>query len=419
MVHLGRWHLSKKLIQSATLATTFGLLASCVSFKSKASFSSFAFDIDKSSMPQHQQQKPFSVMIIDSNFNDDASDYFLKTHEAVRVESLIKFKDPQVQMAWEEFSQITKGFYDENAMRHGTRVSSFPISNPDVKALTTVYRYDAIEMADFMSQYTNDLCTIPVAVLDYSNPRSTTADNKAYTLGLKAAQKLHVDGVNISIISLVRDMKNLPLFSALIKKGTLVTVSSGNDPTSEQVAPNFGFFASDVNKDNRPGKMLVIGMLSAEKEAQIVNEGNAAGDQQKYFFGVTGEIDFYGSSYASPAVQGLYLEEKLKDPALTPSLFYELLKLRAVDLGDPGVDSVFGQGAVFTGGEFCDVSNATRPKKSKKHGQEPLDQDAAPIPAELGPMSFIEQQPSDQYLLFSGGKDYLVRWAKDDAWQLR
>ncbi|MGI9503912.1 MAG: S8 family serine peptidase [Geminicoccaceae bacterium] len=166
-------------------------------------------------------------------------------------------------------------------------------------------------------------------------------------------------------------------------EGRIVVFSNGNtdrvDEDGEPVEAALdaeGFQRSLVNDPRTNGLALVVSMVDENNEAIINNCGTAKDNclvalgidvQTTVNGGGIGGVD--GSSFAAPTVAGgLALIQDLF-PTLTPEELVALVKRTATDLGEEGVDEVFGNGALNVERAVQPVGVASLPTTSSIRGE--------------------------------------------------
>lgn len=93
------------------------------------------------------------------------------------------------------------------------------------------------------------------------------------------------------------------------------------------------------------GRGLIVGGHDAS--GQIANESNRAGGFAEHYITArhdTTRSEVRGTSFAMPRVAAAAARVKTRDPHLTPMQVVEILKRTAIDVGSPGVDTVYGHG---------------------------------------------------------------------------
>jgi subtilisin family serine protease len=173
-------------------------------------------------------------------------------------------------------------------------------------------------------------------------------------------------------------------FDAAVAAGTTFVIAAGNDgmpcsptkmgalgtiawcglPAALPVLPEFRSLL------NGPGAWIAVGAIGAHldpytKRPVLAGFSNAAGITQDWYIVAPGEnivstgrdgspTRMSGTSMATPFVAGALALLKQKHPFLTGKQLAQIIFTTAVDLGDPGVDAVYGHG-------LLDIEAAMRP----------------------------------------------------------
>lgn len=160
-------------------------------------------------------------------------------------------------------------------------------------------------------------------------------------------------GVKVINISLGGTPANTLLQNALdaaTQAGTIVIISAGNDGAADP--EGFSMFAADPR-----ARGLVIIAGSVDTSSVVSSFSNRAGIGQDYYLMAPGEdvrttyinsdqVIVGGTSFAAPHIAGAIALIKQAFPSLTPTQIVQLLSDTATDLGDPGIDAIYGKGLI-------------------------------------------------------------------------
>lgn len=147
------------------------------------------------------------------------------------------------------------------------------------------------------------------------------------------------------------NMRNL--FRKAADQGTVFVVSTGNSGLAESDNMLLGLGQMD---DMMDGQMIAVAALD-ETGTRLATYSNACGSSQDFCISAIGShipiIDgngnagtFSGTSAAAPVVTGSMALLREQFPELGSAETVELLFATADDLGDPGIDAVYGRGAL-------------------------------------------------------------------------
>ena len=135
-----------------------------------------------------------------------------------------------------------------------------------------------------------------------------------------------------------------------VSSGLLLVAAAGNEGAAN---PNWpARFAKEAWANNR---IIAVGAVDASK--RIASFSNRAGDTAAWFLVAPGvdivssyPADQYaymsGTSMATPVVSGIAALIKQRWPNLRADQIANILFLTATDLGDPGIDAIYGRGLV-------------------------------------------------------------------------
>ena len=136
--------------------------------------------------------------------------------------------------------------------------------------------------------------------------------------------------------------------SDAVDAGSILVIAAGNDGASNPTYP--GRFAAEAGAD---GRAMVVGAVnSANVIASFSNRAGVAKDAYLVAPGVSIETTYpgggnalaSGTSIATPVVSAAAATLLDAAPSLTPEQVVQLLLTTATDLGDPGVDDIYGWG---------------------------------------------------------------------------
>lgn len=136
-------------------------------------------------------------------------------------------------------------------------------------------------------------------------------------------------------------------------KGTILVISTGNDglASTNNLYASLGFM-DDMTK----GQLITVAALD-ERGTALAGYSNACGQAKLFCISATGNFypvmrdggnggSFSGTSSAAPVVSASLALLKEQFPELTSGELVELVFATADDLGDEGIDDVFGRGAL-------------------------------------------------------------------------
>lgn len=229
---------------------------------------------------------------------------------------------------------------------HGTSVASIAIGSEDSK----------IGVAPHAE-------VIPLRVC-LSNCVNPVIDNSEYKSAFDWANTQGAKVINYSLYTVFSstDMSpsaNDPLFDALVTSGAnnivVIFAAGNNGDTSGPVQP-----ARNVDEGHYGGNLIAVGNVLVDsvtgKPTELDSTSNRAGlAKQKYIVAPgssqaakhTGDSEYHsvnGTSFSAPLVAGAAAIIREAYPALTAAQVVQVLLNSADDLGDPGVDAVYGHG---------------------------------------------------------------------------
>ncbi len=196
--------------------------------------------------------------------------------------------------------------------------------------------------------------------------------------GLLWASQHGANVINVSIGGPILNESDVDIFRQTVANGSLIVVSAGNSGTR---VPAGGFLSGGALADGVRGSMIVVG---ATGHGGVGGHGDAADFSQvpstrceihgaqrycmrDFFVAAPGENIWStvgngaaagsdhgylsGTSMAAPYVTGVAAVIKGRWPSLTSAQIANIIFTTADDIGAPGVDPVYGRGAV-------DITNA-------------------------------------------------------------
>lgn len=192
---------------------------------------------------------------------------------------------------------------------------------------------------------------LPVRVF----PENSGAGNSDYLLD--AANYARAQGANVQnlSLSLVSHPDNLSVLEDNAAANVLTVVAAGNDGDTNPDPWVLLDNADSGISDDALSKVLVVGAVNSDNV--IASFSDRAGVTKDRFLvapgvGVSGAdhygddsySDATGTSFATPLVSGAAAVVWSADPSLTADQVADILLLTATDLGDPGVDEIYGHG---------------------------------------------------------------------------
>jgi len=228
---------------------------------------------------------------------------------------------------------------------HGTSVASIAIGSK-ASRIGVAPKAEAIPLRTCLSS----------CISKFGNKQFKDAFSWAHTQGAKV--------INYSLYTPFgsTDMspdENDPLFDALVASGTnnivVVFAAGNNSDTSGPVQP-----ARNVDEEHYGGNLIAVGNVIVDSETGKVTgldpTSNHAGiAKHKYIVAPgsskaarhTSDTEYHyvnGTSFAAPLVAGAAAIIREAYPVLTAAQVIQILLKSADDLGDSGVDAVYGHG---------------------------------------------------------------------------
>lgn len=190
--------------------------------------------------------------------------------------------------------------------------------------------------------------------------------------GIVWASENGADVINVSIGGPILSASDVDAFRTAIGNGSLLVVAAGNGGTRN---PTGGFLAGAAMQDGVRGSMIVVGSTSSGGTYGTVSSfsqvpstrceihGGKRYCMRDFFVSAPGSNIWStvgngtsdtsasygylsGTSMATPYVTGVAAVIKGRWPELTSSQIADIIFSTADDIGAPGVDPVFGRGAV-------------------------------------------------------------------------
>lgn len=209
---------------------------------------------------------------------------------------------------------------------HGTHVTGIIVSNDN--------NYATVGVAP-------DAKVLPIRVADsFGNITYSAVDR---------AVRLAADYTPIANLSLGGSPGAQAGIQYAVNKGLLIVAAAGNEGGSDPIWP-----ARYAKESWAMGRIIAVGAVDANNVMPYWS--NRAGDTRNFYLVAPGVdiISTYGSGYAymsgtsmaSPHVAGVAALVKSYWPSLKAEQIASILFQSATDLGDPGVDAVYGWGLV-------------------------------------------------------------------------
>ncbi len=188
---------------------------------------------------------------------------------------------------------------------------------------------------------------LPIQVF---NGATTTTDMVARGVNYATSQRAFVMNLSLGGSEPSGLLQNA--LSRATRAGLLVVIGAGNEG---QDNPNWP--ARYASQSWANGQIIAVGAVDASN--QIASFSNRAGDAKDFFLvapgvslrgayntSATTMVRMTGTSMATPIVAGAAAVVKGAWPSLSARNVADILFQTAIDLGDPGVDPVFGRGLV-------------------------------------------------------------------------
>lgn len=181
--------------------------------------------------------------------------------------------------------------------------------------------------------------------------------------------------INVSIGGPILASSDITMLGQAVSNGSLIVVAAGNSGTKD---PTSGFLAGAALQDGIRGSMIVVGATGnggTNGYGRIASFSQTPGNRceihggQRYcmkdYFVVAPGLDIWssvgngadnrgpdtygylsGTSMATPYVTGVAAVIKGRWPTLSPSAIANVIFDSADDIGAPGIDPIYGRGAV-------------------------------------------------------------------------
>ena len=139
--------------------------------------------------------------------------------------------------------------------------------------------------------------------------------------------------------------------------------AAGNDSTTEKIQTESGVLSAlPLAFPDLDGHF--VNVVAVNNNNQIARYSNQCGITQNYCIAAPGsswdgDFEKTGTSFAAPVISGAIATIKEAFPYMNATQITELLFTTATDLGEPGVDTVYGWG-------LLDMEKATKPVGTPK-----------------------------------------------------
>jgi hypothetical protein len=268
-------------------------------------------------------------------------------------------------------------------------------------------------------------------VLRSDTPDSCAADDGckfSTTVLAQAIDYAVANGAQVINMSLGGDNSLTPTLRAAMDRATaagiVIVAAAGNADTDETPAPNPTSPGSYAAETSSRGLAIAVGAVEADNS--IAAFSNRAGTAQNFFLVAPGGsqpgggilttgIDdpatpvseayvlAAGTSVATPSVAGSVALLLQGFPSLTPQQAVDILLVTATDLGDPGVDPIYGRGLVNLQRAFQPVGTATVSfGPAGDAATSPASTDAAPLALTMAPASGAFGDWAEHSAVFEG-----------------
>lgn len=243
----------------------------------------------------------------------------------------------------------TRGMGDVDG--HGTSVSAVLLAARDESQLQGV-AFDATLLA--LRTDTPGSCQ-----KTGENGGCTHADaNIARAVDIAIANKARV--INLSLGGKAADSELEAAFERAVAAGIVIVIAAGNDGEE-----NPGEFALIANKPTMKGLVIIAGGVSADNNISVYSSGgsNKAGSGANHYVLALGTqvrsidengvgIMGSGTSYSAPAISGAVALLADAFPNLSAAQIVDLILTSTKDLGDLGVDPIYGRGLLDLSAAF-------------------------------------------------------------------
>lgn len=180
--------------------------------------------------------------------------------------------------------------------------------------------------------------------------------DSAIAAGLDAARLAGAKVINMSLGGSSPNSTLMNAMSRAVNAGIVLVISAGNEgDTPQGINPDS---LALVPAQNFPGSVIIAGSIgTATSATQISDFSNRAGTGAQYYltafgyrvltFDHTGQSYLYsGTSFSAPVITGAVALMAQAFPNLTGKQIVDILFATADDLGDPGLDIIYGRGAL-------------------------------------------------------------------------
>lgn len=276
------------------------------------------------------------VAVIDSGVNYNHEDFYNTNGDCVisDLSASILLNASQTSVVTKKVSQYGLSILDDTN-GHGTNVASTIASQingkgslgvaPNVELVILKTNYNFAEIATALNYCINNkIDIVNMSIQSYEN--DVVYNGKTYK------------GSGASVTTYLNDYT-----ASCYRNGIAVFAAGGNYATDEPSYP-----ANNTN-------VLAVGALARDSSTNIASYSNTGsnvdvvGPGSVYVADIGGTAEYtetQGTSFACPAVVGAAALYKQLHPNASPEDIYNDLKSTCYDLGDRGVDDVFGYGRV-------------------------------------------------------------------------
>lgn len=257
---------------------------------------------------------------------------------------------------WSQVKDTETSFYPNEGQEgwHGTHVAGIIAANLDGNAMHGV----AFENAQLLAARWDLMSPIEAPVNDLVNMGAQVIN---FSLGIDSTELINAANI-VYLEDYISDY--LSAFRTQVENNVVFVFSAGNEAQTQPGILN-GIPLLDEFKDSL--KDLFITVVAVDENNQISDYSNHCGAAQNYciaapgdniFSTVTGDASYTymsGTSMAAPVVTGSIAFLMGAYPYMTPQEVVSLVFETATDLGDAGVDAVYGHGLI-------NLDEATKPQ---------------------------------------------------------